>query len=245
MEIDVGLLHIWQQSDWIKRSVAILLLLMSLACWMVIVLKLLDLRQHRLQAQRVEGFWHCPDFAEGVSQLGPGPDNPFYLLALQGREASGHIRHLDGAAQRQLHDSLDASDWITRALRSSIDDTATRLQSGLVILASVGSTAPYIGLFGTVWGIYHALLGIGAAGNASIAQVAAPIGAALILTALGLLVAIPAVLGYNGLLRANKRLLHQINRFGTDLHAYFVTGARVGAATASASAGKVLPIKQA
>lgn len=245
MEIDVGLLQIWQQSDWIKRSVAILLLLMSLATWMVIVLKLLDLRQHRLQAQRVDGFWHCQDFAEGVNKLGPGPDNPFYLLALQGREASSHILHLDGAAQRQLHDSLDASDWITRALRSSIDDAATRLQSGLVILASVGSTAPYIGLFGTVWGIYHALLGIGVAGHASIAQVAPPIGAALILTALGLLVAIPAVLGYNALVRANKRVLHQINRFATDLHAYFVTGSRVGAATAPGSAAKVLPIKQA
>ena len=92
MEIEVGLLHIWQQSDWIKRSVAMVLLLMSLTTWMVIALKLLDLRQHRLQAQRVDAFWHCPDFSEGVNQLGPEHHNPFYLLALQGQEASSHIR---------------------------------------------------------------------------------------------------------------------------------------------------------
>jgi hypothetical protein len=119
------------------------------------------------------------------------------------------------------------SDWVTRCLRNSIDDTTARLQSGLAMLASVGSTAPFVGLFGTVWGIYHALMSIGAAGQATIDKVAGPIGEALIMTALGLAVAIPAVLGYNALVRGNKYIVTRLNRFAHDLHAYFVTGARV------------------
>jgi biopolymer transport protein ExbB len=133
------------------------------------------------------------------------------------------------------------SDWITRTLRNSIDDSTARLQSGLAILASVGSTAPFVGLFGTVWGIYHALVGIGASGVATIDKVAGPVGEALIMTALGLAVAIPAVLGYNALVRGNKGILTKLNRFAHDLHAYFVTGARVS----SGGAGKIVPMKKA
>ena len=116
-----------------------------------------------------------------------------------------------------------------------------KLQSGLAILASVGSTAPFVGLFGTVWGIYHALMGISVAGQATIDKVAGPIGEALIMTALGLAVAIPAVLGYNALVRGNKSVVTNLNRFGHDLHAYFLTGARVGAD----ERGKVVPMKKA
>ena len=137
-----------------------------------------------------------------------------------------------GTAARQVlevnaHDSLGASEWLTRTLRNSIDESTSRLQSGLAVLASVGSTAPFVGLFGTVWGIYHALLAISAAGQATIDKVAGPIGEALIMTALGLAVAIPAVLGYNALVRGNKGVISRLNRFAHDLHAYFVTGARV------------------
>ena len=133
------------------------------------------------------------------------------------------------------------SDWIERCLRRTLDDHVAKAQSGLTVLASIASTAPFVGLFGTVWGIYHALLGIGAAGQVSIDQVAGPIGEALIMTALGLLVAIPAVLGYNALVRGNKAILHKLNRFAHDLHAYFVTGARVS----SGADAKVLPMKKA
>jgi biopolymer transport protein ExbB len=244
MDMQFGLGHVWQQGDWVIRSVAVILLAMSVASWVVIVLKALALRHHRAQARAVDQFWHSQDFAEGLHKLEPAENNPFYLLALQGREATTHILHLDGEPKRQLHDNLDVSEWVTRALRNTIDDVTARLQSGLVILASVGSTAPFIGLFGTVWGIYHALMGIGAAGAATIDRVAGPIGEALIMTALGLLVAIPAVLGYNALVRGNKALLHKLNRFAHDLHAYFVTGARVGEESAQTSA-KVRPIKQA
>ena len=136
---------------------------------------------------------------------------------------------------------MDISDWITRCLRNSIDVSTAKLQSGLAILASVGSTSPFVGLFGTVWGIYHALLAIGMAGQASIDKVAGPIGEALIMTALGLAVAIPAVLGYNALVRGNKSVTQKLNRFAHDLHAYYVTGARVK----NSSSANVTPLKQA
>ena len=238
METQFGLAHVWQQGDWIIRTVATILLGMSVLSWVTIALKALRLRRHSAQARASHDFWHSRDLDEGLVKLGKADDNPFRLLAQEGSEATRHILHLDGEQGRQLHDSLDVSDWVTRSLRHSIADSQTRMQAGLSVLASIGSTAPFVGLFGTVWGIYHALLGIGSSGQASIDQVAGPIGEALIMTALGLVVAIPAVLGYNALVRGNKGLLHQLDRFAHDLHAYFVTGARVqaGAAVPSSNA---------
>ena len=225
---DFGLAHLWAQGDIVARGVALLLLGMSLASWMVIIIKALDLRRHLSQAGKLEGFWHSADFADGLNKLGTDPSNPFRALALEGREAAAHHN-----AQPQLHDSLGASEWLTRTLRNSIDDSTARMQSGLAVLASVGSTAPFVGLFGTVWGIYHALLSISAAGQATIDKVAGPIGEALIMTAIGLAVAVPAVLGYNALVRGNKGVINKLNRFAHDLHAYFVTGSRVGSSTDS------------
>lgn len=237
MDSQLGLFNVWSQGDWIIKAVALMLMVMSLASWMVIILKALDILQYKKFSQRAEDFWHSEDFATGLVKLGPDENNPFRQLALAGREATAHHRN----TKTQLHDTLDASDWITRSLRNAIDDSTARLQSGLAILASVGSTAPFVGLFGTVWGIYHALMGIGIAGQATIDKVAGPIGEALIMTALGLAVAIPAVLGYNALVRGNKSVLVKLNRFAHDLHAYFVTGARVG----SSADGKVVPMKKA
>ena len=231
-----GLMHVWAQGDWVTRSVFAALLLMSLASWIVIALKALGVVQAKRQAARVESFWHSADMAEGLAKLGNG-GNPFRELAIEGREAAAHHR----AHRAQLHDTLDASDWISRALRNSIDATTAKLQAGLAILASVGSTAPFVGLFGTVWGIYHALMKIGSAGQASIDQVAGPIGEALIMTAMGLAVAIPAVLGYNALVRGNKHILARLGRFAHDLHAYYVTGARVSIAS---SERKVIAMKK-
>ena len=238
MDSQLGLITLWTQGDWVTKSVALFLLLMSLSSWMVILLKALDIFKFKGLGQRTEPFWHSEDFATGLTRLGPLLGNPFVQLAQAGREATAHHRN----TQIQLHDSLDISDWISRSLRNSIDDSTARLQSGLAILASVGSTAPFVGLFGTVWGIYHALMGIGAAGQATIDKVAGPIGEALIMTALGLAVAIPAVLGYNALVRGNKSILTKLNRFAHDLHAYFVTGARVGNVSVD---GKVLAMKKA
>jgi biopolymer transport protein ExbB len=232
MESQFGLLNLWAQGDLVTKAVAVLLIGMSLATWIVIIVKALDLRRIAWQGRATESFWHSADFADGLNKLGTDPSNPFRALAQEGREATAH-RH----AQPQLHDSLDVSDWLTRSLRNSIDESTARLQSGLAILASTGSTAPFIGLFGTVWGIYHALMAIGAAGNATIDKVAGPIGEALIMTALGLAVAIPAVLGYNALVRGNKGVLGRLNRFAHDLHAYFLTGSRV---TTRPDTGKVV-----
>ena len=122
---------------------------------------------------------------------------------------------------------MDVSDWITRCLKDTMDESVAHLQSGLSILASIGSTAPFVGLLGTVWGIYHALLAVGVTGESSMEQVAGPVGEALIMTAFGLFVAIPAVLGYNALTRANKALAAKLKRFAHGLHAYFVTGSNL------------------
>ena len=225
MNSQFGLANVWSQGDIVTKSVAVLLLVMSLASWMVIIIKSLDLIKYKKIARAAEDFWHSEDFAAGLTKLGGDPTNPFRQLALEGREATLHHRN----TKAHLHDALDVSDWVTRTLLNTIDEFTGKLQSGLAILASVGSTAPFVGLFGTVWGIYHALLSIGAAGQATIDKVAGPIGESLIMTALGLAVAIPAVLGYNALVRGNKGVLQKLNRFAHDLHAYFVTGARVSA----------------
>jgi len=237
MNSQFGLMNVWTQGDFVTRAVALLLIGMSLASWMVIIIKTLDVMKYKKIARNAEDFWHSEDFAAGLAKLGSDPANPFRQLAIEGRESTAHHRN----TKAHLHDSLDVSDWVTRSLRNTIDEFTSRLQSGLAILASVGSTAPFIGLFGTVWGIYHALLSIGTAGQATIDKVAGPIGEALIMTALGLAVAIPAVLGYNALVRGNKGVLHKLNRFGHDLHAYFVTGARVG----SSGQANVVPMKKA
>ena len=224
MNTQFGLMNVWNQGDLVTKTVAVLLLAMSLASWMVIIIKTLDIFKYKRLAAETEAFWRSADFAKGVAALSDGADNPLRLLAQQGIEAASHVHQ---SAKPQLHDSFDVSEWITRSLRNSLDEFTAKLQSGLAILASVGSTAPFVGLFGTVWGIYHALLSIGMAGQATIDKVAGPIGESLIMTALGLAVAIPAVLGYNALVRGNKGVLLKLNRFAHDLHAFFVTGARV------------------
>ena len=246
MESQFGLANLWSQGDLITRGVALLLLGMSLASWMVIIIKTLDLLRYKKQIAKAANFWNQPDFDAAVQNLGPAekpgaPGNPFTQLAVQGREATTHHHN----SKAQLHHALDVSDWVTRCLQNEIDEFTARIQSGLAILASVGSTAPFVGLFGTVWGIYHALLSIGMSGQSTIDKVAGPIGEALIMTALGLAVAIPAVLGYNALVRGNKSVLGKQNRFAHDLHAYFVTGARVtgtpgtnGTTAAAGSSGK-------
>ena len=227
MNNEFGLINLWTEGDAVTRFVALLLLAMSLASWIVIILKTLNLLSARSQASRIEAFWRSPNVAGGLQALGNEEGNPFRALAMRGEEA---LSHLDTSTSKpELRQELDTSDWVTRGLQNAIDDATANLQSGLAILASVGSTAPFVGLFGTVWGIYHALMQIGMAGQATIDKVAGPIGEALIMTALGLAVAIPAVLGYNALVRANKAIITRMNRFAHDLHALLMTGSRVKA----------------
>jgi biopolymer transport protein ExbB len=215
-----GLIAMWAQSDWVIKGVALLLLSMSIASWYIMLTRIIRLLQIKQHAHTVEKFWHAHRFTEGLSQLEQPLGNPFHALA---RDAQTAVQH-----HHNNHDDLQGqislANWLSEALRGAIDDTTEKLQSGLSILASVGSTAPFVGLFGTVWGIYHALVAIGASGQASIDKVAGPVGESLIMTAFGLAVAIPAVLGYNTLTRGNKNLRSKLNRFARQLHAYFLTG---------------------
>ena len=227
MNSEFGLMHLWAQGDIVTRIVFVILASMSVLSWCVIIIKGLGILRTQGQGRKVSGFWHSPNLDKALEGLGESSDNPFKIVAEEGREAAAHYR----ATTPQLHDALDINDWIRSALNHSIENITNRLQSGLVILATVGSTAPFVGLFGTVWGIYHALMSIGQAGQASIDKVAGPIGEALIMTGFGLAVAIPAVLGYNMLVRGNKAILGRLHRFAHDLHAFYITGARVTAAS--------------
>jgi biopolymer transport protein ExbB len=223
-----GLAHVWAQGDFVTRGIAITLVVMSVLSWTVIVVKGLNvLRLKRLTKNAEQAFWHSDDFADGIKKLGSHSsntqDNPFLALALSGQDAADHHHQ----TQPHLHDRMDVSDWITRCLKDTMDEGVGRMQSGLAVLASIGSTAPFVGLFGTVWGIYHALLTIGATGQTSIDQVAGPVGESLIMTAFGLFVAIPAVLGFNALTRSNKAIVTKLNRFAHGLHAFFVTGTKL------------------
>ncbi len=218
MENQPGILNFWQQGDVITHIVALLLVGMSVLSWVVIVMKALDIVRLKRMAHHVESFWHSSNLNEGLAALDgaathTADTNPFYNLAKQGHEASAHHR----ATQEQLHDSLDVSDWVTRSLRNAIDDSTSRLQAGLAVLASIGSTAPFVGLFGTVWGIYHALTGIATAGQLTIERVAGPGGEALVMTAAGLAVALPAVLAFNVMGRVINRLEQELEGFAHDL----------------------------
>lgn len=217
---------LWTQGDIIIKSVALMLLFMSVASWSVIVIRAINLWRLKRISKASNEFWHAQSFAEGLAVLNSadpntGPSNPFRFMADEGQTALDHHQN----HQQDLHGNLPLADWLTACLRGAIDESAEQMQKGLAILASVGSTAPFVGLFGTVWGIYHALVGIGVSGQASIDKVAGPVGEALIMTAFGLAVAIPAVLGYNALQRGNKQVLNKMHRFAHQLHAYLLTGA--------------------
>jgi biopolymer transport protein ExbB len=200
--------------------VLILLAIMSLSSWYVILTKLWDQRKLKQSARIVEKqFWTAPSLKDGVERLKKGDD--FRAIAEDGLRAASHH---DG----RLTDRIDLHEWITMSLQRAVDGVNSKLQGGLGLLATVGSVSPFVGLFGTVWGILNALVGIGIAGQASIDKVAGPVGEALIMTALGLFVAVPAVMGYNWLLGRNKVLQDALRNFASDLHAYLVSGARVG-----------------
>lgn len=228
MNSNFSLYSIWAQGDAISNFVAVLLLFMSVATWTVIIIKLYGLYQQNRLRKKVQLFWHAQNIAEGIDLIGHKKNSSFSMLALSGLDALSHIEENHNQKRdSQLHDKLDMSSWLSQQMRLSIELSSRRLNNGLALLASIGSTAPFIGLFGTVWGIYHALIRIGRTGQTSIEQVAGPIGESLVMTALGLAVAIPAVLGYNALIRGNKSLISDLSRFGSDLHTLFITGARI------------------
>ncbi len=223
-----GLAALWAQGDFVAKGTLIILVVMSLASWYIILTKLWD--QNRLRRQFIQtekGFWSGRSLQEGIATL-KDTDNAFRMIAEQGIKAAEHH-------EGRLTDQIPLHEWITQSLQRAVDKVNNDLQGGLSFLATAGSTAPFIGLFGTVWGIYHALISIGIAGQASIDKVAGPVGEALIMTAIGLAVAVPAVLGYNWLLRRNKALLEEVRYFANDIQQFLVSGARVESSSRSAA----------
>ncbi|HEU4853146.1 MAG TPA: MotA/TolQ/ExbB proton channel family protein [Telluria sp.] len=212
----------------VSRGTLIILTLMSMGSWYIIVTKLLDQMKIFKQSKETQAkFWKASSIAAGSASLKEG--SPFRFIAETGTKATAHH---DGA----LLEQIDLSTWVTMSIQRAVDKVQSKLQDGLSFLATVGSTAPFIGLFGTVWGIYQALIGIGISGNASIDRVAGPVGEALIMTAFGLFVAVPAVLGYNWLVRRNKSAMEDIRSFAADVHSVLVSGVM---ATANVNAKKV------
>jgi biopolymer transport protein ExbB len=201
----------------VSRGTLIILALMSMGSWYIIITKLLDQMKIFKQSKETnQKFWKAPSIAAGSAQLSEG--SPFRFIAETGTKAT---QHHDGA----LLEQIDLSSWVTMQIQRAVDKVQSRLTDGLSFLATVGSTAPFIGLFGTVWGIYNALTNIGMTGNASIDKVAGPVGEALIMTAFGLFVAVPAVLGYNWLVRRNKTAMEDVRSFSADVHSVLISGA--------------------
>jgi biopolymer transport protein ExbB len=225
-----GFANYWAQGDAVSHSVAYLLAVMSLTSWYYILSKAWSALRIRRSAAALEGFWKAPTLADAIFVIRRADSEDVYSpLAIQSAEAASQSSKRGDAPS--LNAATDPGELITRTLRQEINRVSSRLENGLTLLASVGSTAPFIGLFGTVWGIYHALEAVSASGTVQIDKVAGPVGEALIMTALGLVVAIPAVLAYNAFVRVNRITLAELDGFAHDLHAYLTTGARVGPRT--------------
>lgn len=224
MNSTLGFAHYWSQGDAVSHAVAYALLLMSVISWYYILSKTWSAWRIRKSASTLETFWKAPTLTDAIAVVKHADSENIYApLATQSMEAA-NVTTQAGS----LNATVDPSELITRTLRQEINRVSSRLESGLTLLASVGSTAPFVGLFGTVWGIYHALMAVSTAGTVQIDKVAGPVGEALIMTALGLVVAIPAVLAYNAFTRVNRVTLAELDAFAHDLHAYLTTGARVG-----------------
>jgi biopolymer transport protein ExbB len=214
-----GLDALWKGGDFVARTTLIILVIMSMGSWYIMVTKLYEQFQLMRQANDVKrSFWGAASVQEGASGLKDG--SPFRYIAESSLQATQHH-------EGKLVEQIDRYTWVSNALQRSVDNVQSRLQDGLAFLATVGSTSPFVGLFGTVWGIYHALTAIGIAGQASIDKVAGPVGEALIMTAIGLAVAVPAVLGYNWLVRRNKSAMEQVRAFSADLHMILISGGGV------------------
>ncbi len=211
IENPYGLEALWRQGDFVSKGTLIILVIMSMGSWYIIFVKLWE--QFKLMRQGREmaaAFWKSASLKDGAKKLKDG--SAFRYIAETGLAAN---EHHEGA----LTENIDLNTWVTMSVQRAVDTVQSRQQDGLAFLATVGSTAPFVGLFGTVWGIYHALTAIGIAGQASIDKVAGPVGEALIMTAIGLAVAVPAVMGYNWLVRRNKTAMETVRAFGSDLHA--------------------------
>jgi biopolymer transport protein ExbB len=208
--------HMWEQGDVVARSTLIVLILMFSATWYIIVTKTIDQTRLISQGKRLQAFWAAPTVSEGLNRL--GPKNPYRPMAsLADLQAQERAEGLAGRIAVRRRAEID--------LGRSIDYINTRLQSGMSVLATVGATAPFVGLLGTVWGIRNALIELGLSGEPSIERIAGPVGEALLMTAIGLIVAVPAVFLYNVLGRRNKKVIDTVRAFAADVDAYIISSA--------------------
>lgn len=214
-----GLGALWAQGDVIARGTLIIMILMSAGTWYVLVTKLIQQQGLLSQAKATRRFWEAKEISESLNTY--KADSAFRAVAEDGILAAKQHSTRSG-------EKIELPEWLALQLQRSVERVSSQLQNGLSLLATVGSCSPFVGLFGTVWGIYHALIAIGLAGQASIDKVAGPVGEALIMTAIGLAVAVPAVLGYNWLVRRNKVIVDSLRNFAADMHASLAMGVRGG-----------------
>lgn len=228
MNETAGMAHFIAQTDFIGKSLFVILVIMSVVSWYYIITKAVTKILARQRSREfMNFFWNASSLEAVQHEISThGVDNPFSHLASHALFARAHHAKVSGAGAK-LEEAGSLPDFLTRTMRRVIDEETTRLENGLTTLASVGATAPFVGLFGTVWGVYHALVAIGMGGAASLEKIAGPVGEALIMTGLGLAVAIPAVLAYNAFVRNNRVLLGRLDAFAYDLFAFLTTGQQV------------------
>ncbi len=223
----LGFSHFLAQSDAVGRTLLVILVAMSVASWAIIVVKGLSLFVRRTRSRAfLAYFWNASSLDAVAGEIAThGVRDPFSHLAAHAMQAQAHHAKY-GAAK--LEEAGRSGDFVTRTIKKVLDEETTRLENGLAVLATVGATAPFVGLFGTVWGVYHALVAIGMSGAGTLDKVAGPVGEALIMTGLGLAVAIPAVVGYNWLTRSNRVVAAQLDAFAYELHTFVSMGQALG-----------------
>ncbi len=223
----MGFANLIEHMTVVNWIVFLTLILMSvLSIYWIIYNFIKNIRLKKSSDRVIATFWETPNAQDAIRFMEEQPrSEPFSKVALDAAQAAAHHQRHDGS---RLAESLSRSEFVDRALRQAVTRESLGLEAGLTVLATVGATAPFVGLLGTVWGIYNALIRIGATGQADIGAVAGPVGEALIMTAIGLAVAIPAVLGYNFFVRLNRSTNNKLDTFAHDLHDFFATGSRVG-----------------
>ena len=214
-----GLEELWAQGDFVARGTLIIMVIMSAGTWYVLITKLIQQQVLLSQAKQTRRFWQAKDLKDAMNTYKQG--SAFRSVAEDGVTALQQHHTRQG-------EKIELSEWLGWQLQRSVDRVIAQLQTGLSLLATVGSCSPFVGLFGTVWGIYNALIAIGLSGQASIDKVAGPVGEALIMTAIGLAVAVPAVLGYNWLVRRNKVIVDSLRNFSADIHGNLTMGVKGG-----------------
>ncbi|RQP26029.1 MotA/TolQ/ExbB proton channel family protein [Albitalea terrae] len=236
----LGMGHFIAQADGVGKALLFILLAMSVISWAILAVKGLTLIVRRSRSESfLNLFWNATSLDAVANEIAThGATDPFSHLTSHAMHAQAHHAKY-GAAK--LEEAGTASDFVTRTIKKVLDEETMRLENGLTLLATVGATAPFVGLFGTVWGVYHALVAIGMSGAGTLDKVAGPVGEALIMTGLGLAVAIPAVMGYNWLTRANRVMVAKLDAFAYELHTFVAMGQPLGADGTAVTNVRALP----